>query len=352
MMARRLMVILAVLLMMVSSVGQAAAQPAADLQGIKTYLLDKMKDLKTNADALALAADTYYELVSAATFDYAVAWRDQRDAVTKALTETKAAWMTASPLYEQVEGIVAGVPVLSEFDVILDAGSAAADDPASAVPFDLTLPDGRVLEKPGNLFGILESTLWGTRAEFVGQKDTDLNGDGQLTFGEVLPEANVLKAAAALMATYVQDLQTAATNWEPNVTDAFTALVVMVPTMSEYFESWKQSRFVTGEASTQSDFNVISRLADIQDILGGLLVVYEGLSPLVKSVDPARDLQIATGLTDLRDYVVDLLKQEQEGKRFTRDEADLFGSEAQSRAESTAGQITQVAALLNVTLPQ
>lgn len=80
--------------------------------------------------------------------------------------------------------------------------------------------------------------------------------------------------------------------------------------------------------------------------------MYEGISPLVKSVDAPRDLQIASGLTDLRDYVADLRAQEQEGKRFTRDEADLFGSEAQSRAEAIAGQITQVAALLNVPLPQ
>ena len=43
------------------------------------------------------------------------------------------------------KGVVAGTPSLAEFDVIIDAGSSAAEDPESAVPFDLNLPDGRVL---------------------------------------------------------------------------------------------------------------------------------------------------------------------------------------------------------------
>ena len=44
----------------------------------------------------------------------------------------------------------------------------------------------------------------------------------------------------------------------------------MVPTMSEYFGQWKVSRFVLGNRAKGNAFNVVSRLSDIGDILGGL----------------------------------------------------------------------------------
>ena len=41
-------------------------------------------------------------------------------------------------------------------------------------------------------------------------------------------------------------LASAAKAWKPTPSDAFTAVVVMVPTMNEYFGQWKVSRFVLG----------------------------------------------------------------------------------------------------------
>ena len=57
---------------------------------------------------------------------------------------------------------------------------------------------------------------------------------------------------------------------EADAQDAFTALVVMTPTMSEYFEAWKNSRFVAGDKANEKAFVAASRLQDIADILGGL----------------------------------------------------------------------------------
>ena len=48
--------------------------------------------------------------------------------------------------------------------MILDAGSTAAEDPESAVPFDLTLPERQVLRKPGNLFNLTEEHAVGHAA--------------------------------------------------------------------------------------------------------------------------------------------------------------------------------------------
>lgn len=348
----KLIVLLLILLLVIGTQPIAAQENIVDLSAIKTYLLDKLAELQTGTRQLEDAAGVYYALAEAQAFDYEALWAEHRTEATDALLNARDAWLIASPLYEQVEGVVAGVPSLSEFDVILDAGASGAEDPEGGVPFDLTLRDGRVLERPGNLFGVLEGTLWGTVEAYSSGVAADLNVNSEVDFGEVLPDANVLLAAAETMNQYTTDLVAASDAWEPTPEDAFTALVVMVPTMSEYFAAWRDSRFVAGAEATRTDFVVISRLADIQDILGGLIVVYDSVSPMVTEADTNQDTQIQQGLLDLHTYVRDLYSQEQDGRVFTAEEADLFGSEAQGRAQTITGQIAQVAALLNVTLAE
>ena len=104
------------------------------------------------------------------------------------LARAKRLWVKGNPFYERVEGVVAGTPSLAVYDVILDAGASAKEDPAGAVPFDLRLPNGKTLRKPGNLFNLTEGMLWGTLPAYVGAR-ADLDGDGRREFGEVLPEA-------------------------------------------------------------------------------------------------------------------------------------------------------------------
>ncbi|MCS6888253.1 MAG: EfeM/EfeO family lipoprotein [Chloroflexus sp.] len=325
---------------------------SAHLDGIKQYLLGQTNALVAAAAQLQTAANRYYELAEAANFDYTALWQNRRNDAIAAITTAREAWITASPIYEKMEGIVAGTPTLAQFDVDLDAGAAGDEDPENAVSFDLVLADGRTLPKPGNLFGVTESALWGTEPAFTAPVVADWNGNGIAEFGEALPDAHVLKAGADLLAQMASELDTAARAWTPTESDAFTALVVMVPTMSEYFASWRDSRFVLGEASTQRDFNVISRLADIQDILSGLEIVYAQVRPRVETVDPAQAEQIATGLRDLKAFVADIYIQERNGRRFTPEEADTLGAEAQNRATAITGQISQMAGALGVPLAE
>jgi hypothetical protein len=330
-----------------------AVAASAEYQGVKDYLLDHTERLAGFTERFNDDATRYSEIATAADGDYDAMWQENQDELRTLLAGLKEGWIEGNPYYERVEGVVAGTPSLAEFDVILDAGSSAAEDPESAVPFDLTLPDGTVLEQPGNLFNLTEGALWGTLPEALPQSTpADLDGDGKNEFGEVLPNAGLLASAAEQFKKYAGDLDTEANAWQPTDSDAFTALVVMVPTMSEYFGQWKESRFVAGGSSSSESFNVVSRLSDINDILTGLDVIYTGVKPKIAGVDTAQAEQTDRELADLKDFISELHADEKAGKRFKADQAEVLGAEAQDRGTAIAGQISQAAASLGVEIAQ
>lgn len=336
-----------------SAAAPSASPPGVNLAPTKTYLLNHTSKLRGFTARFQREANRYYALARASNFQYAALWRTNRAELKPLLARAKALWIEGNPYYERVEGVVAGTPSLAVYDVILDAGSSAKEDPASAVPFDLKLADGRVLRKPGNLFNLTEGMLWGTRPEYVAKGvKPDIDGDGAVEFGEVLPDAAVFKAAASAFALYAGKLDRASRDWKPTASDAFTAVVVMVPTMSEYFGQWKVSRFVLGSRARGDAFNVVSRLSDIGDILGGLRIIYAGVQPAIARVDSQQAAQTKRELDSLWRFVSDLRKQERTGRRFTPQQADSLGRTAQERATAIAGQVTQAAARLKVKIAQ
>jgi hypothetical protein len=196
----------------------AAASPTqsateADLRQVKEFLLDHTARLSRFTRRFQTLTSSYSQVAADG-----VTAAERRD-VASVLADLKQAWTEGNPHYERVEGIVAGTPSLSEFDVILDAGSSAAEDPESAVPFDLTLPGGKVLEQPGNLFNLTEGALWGTLpqalANDVAGRRADLDGDGRAPFGEVLPDAGFLTASSTEFHRQAGALDTAAEAWQP-----------------------------------------------------------------------------------------------------------------------------------------
>jgi hypothetical protein len=331
-----------------SATSTQAAEPGLD--AIKQYLLDHTAALQGTTGELAKQGEQYYALAEEADFDYAALLDSKRAEVSDLITSMQETWQKANPQYEEAEGVVAGVPSLSEFDVIIDAGSDASD-PESAVPFDVKLPDGKVLKQPGNFFFLTETSLFGTNKDFQAKGvEADLDGDGSVEFPEALPDAGLVMAVTRDFAGQARDLHASARKWAPTKQDALQALVTMTPTMSEYFGQWKNSRFIAGAKADEASFAASSRLKDIEDILSGLVLVYGNVEKSVAEVDEAQAKQTGEELTKLRDFATDLRKKEDSGTKFTAEQADTLGGEAQGRAEAIAGQISQAASQLGIEL--
>ncbi|HWT94155.1 MAG TPA: hypothetical protein VN238_14210 [Solirubrobacteraceae bacterium] len=324
---------------------------AADLGAIKSYLTEHTQALAATTEQMAEQGKAYRDLAVSTKFDYAQLLDTKRDDVKAVMDDLQKTWREANPLYEEAEGVVAGVPELSEFDVILDAGSDASD-PESAVPFDVKLPSGKVLKQPGNFFFLTETSLFGTNKAFQakGVSAPDLDGDGEVQFGEAVPDADHVMAFTRDMAAQAKELNAAAAKWQPEQSDAFQALVTMTPTMSEYFGQWKNSRFIAGSKAEEEGFVASSRLKDIEDILTGLVLIEQNIHEVTSRVDEAQAEQIQQELTGLREFAEDLRKKEASGTKFTAEQADTLGSQAQERAEAIAGQVSQAAGQLGIEL--
>ena len=326
------------------------AAARADLAPVKRYLLDHTERLQENTQALERDAEAYYALAKQASFDYPALLAGRRAEVRELVRRLQQDFHRANPAYEEMEGVVAGVPELADYDVIIDAGGDASD-PENAVPFSIETPGGKTFKQPGNFNFLVETAVYGTEEKFQAKGvKADLDGDGKVAFGEAVPDADFLVATARDFHRTAGELDAAAREWTPDAQDVFTALVVMTPTMSEYFESWKSSRFVAGDRATETAFVTSSRLGDIGDILGGLVLVYDSVEPRIAEVDAEQAKQTGVSLRSLHAFAQRLEREEANGRRFTARDADTLGGDAQDRAEAIAGQISQAAGQLGIAL--
>ncbi|MBK5220686.1 MAG: EfeM/EfeO family lipoprotein [Thermoleophilia bacterium] len=325
---------------------------AADLAPVKTYLTDHSADLVEQVGLLQENADQYYELAESVDFDYERLLAEHGGEVAEILADSKDVFVVANPAYEQMEGIVAGVPRLAQYDVDVDAGSDAST-PEDAVSFSLKTPDGTTLKQPGNLFFLTETALYGTNPDLLAKGvEGDVDGSGKVEFGEGLPDANIYKATLDEFDRQAKSLNEDAEEFEPTPSDALTSIVIMTPTMSEYFEAWKNSRFIAGEGAEELGFVATSRLSDIADILGGILVTYTGMEEMIASENPQQAKQTKQELESLVAFAADLRDREVDGEKFTAKQADALGAQAQSQAEAIAGQVRQAAKQLEIELQE
>ena len=147
----------------------APPPPAADLEPIKAYLLEHTDRLVTSVELLQRDAQEYYDLAEAVGLRLreAAQGASARRSQT-AIKELQGAHIQANPAYEEMEGVVAGVPSLADYDVIIDAG-ADGSDPENAVPFTSRPRPGKKFKQPGNFFALIETSVFGTEPKFAGQ---------------------------------------------------------------------------------------------------------------------------------------------------------------------------------------
>jgi Imelysin len=327
--------------------GSTSAAENAGVASVKTYLLERLNLQKAGTAKLEAAADKYLALAKAVNFDY-TKLATQSETVRAALRDARTNWSKASPVYESIEGIVAGVEMLASFDVNLDAGTSKVEGGDTVVEFDLKLANGKTLERPGNAFGVNEGALWGTEKTFSSSVKFDVDGDGKIGFGDQLPDAYVLKAAADKLDSLTQELIETSKKWSPSSSDVFGALAANVPTVAPVFiDRWKTSRFILGDKATRRDFNVISSLNDLSGNISSWQRLYTGVSPSVKAKNASLDQQIMDGLSGLKSWTAKLEAQEST-RRFTPEQAEAILKEGDNRATAITGKITQAAALLGV----
>jgi hypothetical protein len=342
------------LLSLSMAAGTAGASGKAGFPGLHKRLTGQSRLLVAFTAAFKADAEQYNKLAAATGYDYARLWATRKPAVKRLLAEMKRDWLKHNSDYERMEGIVAGTPSLVRYDVDIDAGASFKEDPKGAVSFSLQAPDGKTFRQPGALYNITEAALWGEDPSLTAKGvKPDLDGDGKAgEFGEVLPDAAFLVAATREFDRQSNKLLEFATAYKPNETDALSALVVMVPTMGEYFGDWKNSRFVIGARAKTTSFNVASRLNDIHDILGSLQVVYSDVRPSIAKVDPDQAAQTRRELDGLAAFIERIYQREKAGHRFTPQDADTLGKQAQDRATKVAGQVSQAAAKLGIKVEQ
>lgn len=311
------------------------------LAQVKAFTLEHNATLVAEAQELQRLASDYAAIIAAHGGDYGAAWAADSMGLAETIAAMRTHWLAASNQYETIEGIVAGIPATAKYDLILDAGNPGteAEDVAE---YDLTLPDGTVLERPGSLFHtITEPLLWGTDPANV-KLAADLDGDGKTGAGEVLFDANLALGAAQGLVHWSQALESEMAAWEPNRDDAFTAVVTMTPTVGDYFGEWKESHFLGGEGEA---FVAQSRLVDVLGIMGGCQRMYvQAISPVLASGDATLDAAITGDYEELMELIGETRAREEAGDRFTAEEADALGSEAQDIAERIVAQVLQAAA--------
>ena len=162
----------------------------------------------------------------------------------------------------------------------------------------------------------------------------------------------IFKAAAAEFAKQAEELDGDAQEFEPTPSDVLTAIVVMTPTMSEYFGRGRTRASSPVRKQSEQGFVATSRLSDIADILEGISFTYDEMQPVIADESPAQAKQTKQELAELLNFAADLRDREQDGETFTARQADPLGAEAQRRAEAIAGQVTQAAQQLGIELQE
>jgi hypothetical protein len=351
-MKRILVAWIAALVAMFFLASQAPADTATPVPGsndVKGYLLGELAKMEQAADEFLANATAYQKLVDANGGDPTKAFAQSPDEVTRLVAALRENYKAMDSFgYETIEGIVAGVPKLSDFDVYLDAGvpQDQAGGGTPVAPVILNLPDGSKIDREGCLFTyLIEPMLWGSNKKLV--VPVDLDRDGKIGPRESLPRADVLSTVAKDVRTKTHELHETAIAWQPSTSDYFSAIITMTPTLSGYFDDWKESRYAP---ETSGKFTAISRVSDMRGIMFSVAVLYGAVHTQVAAKDLALANSIQRGFDGILAFIDRVDQREKKaGAAMTPPEVDELGEQAKQKADKLVPQVEQAAALLDLT---
>ena len=304
---------------------------------VKSYLLKSLEKINAASQDFVANSEAYSKLVAANGGSVEAAYKADPKRIDKLVAKMQENYKAMDSFgYETIEGIVAGVPSLAEYDIYLDAGVPASEGPEDVAPVVLDLGDGQKIDKEGALFTyIIEPMLWGGDLRWV----TPVDGGKKL-----LPRPEVLAAVANDVNNKLGELLADAKAWDASVADCFGAMIVMTPTLSDYFEDWKESRYAKEKSGR---FQAVSRVSDMRGIMGSCQVMYEAVEGQVAGKDKSLAKSVDLGFKGLMSFLDIIEKRENQGE-IKGAEIEELATQAKEKTDKLVPQIEQSAAVVGV----
>jgi hypothetical protein len=330
---------LALLLAMALSLGVFSSPGRAEetAASVKSYLLNNLEKINAASQDFVANSEAFSALVAANGGSVEAAYKADPKKIDQLVAKMQENYKAMDSFgYETIEGIVAGVPSMADYDIYLDAGVPASEGPEDVAPVVLELGNGKKIDREGSLFTyIIEPMLWGGDKRWA----TPVDGGKKL-----LPRPEVLTAAAKDVNKKLGELLVDAKAWNASVSDCFGAMVVMTPTLSDYFEDWKESRYAKDKSGR---FQAVSRVSDMRGIMGSCQVMYEAVEKQVAEQDKSLAKSVDAGFKGIMSFLDKIEKREKQGE-IKGAEIDELATQAKDKTDKLVPQIQQSAAVVGV----
>jgi hypothetical protein len=320
-----------------------AAEPVNSVEGVKSYLVGTVEKMQGAAHEFQKNAASYAKIIDAARGDYRKAFSAHPKEIAVLIHALQDNYKAMDSYgYETIEGIVAGVGSLEKYDIYLDAGVPQAEGAESVSPLVLALRNGEKIDRQGSLFTyIIEPALWSGDTRWI--VPVDLNGDGKIEAREALPKVEIVLAAGDDVDRQIDSLLYDAKAWTPSAEDCLGAMVKMTPTLSDYFEDWKESRYSDKQSGR---FYAVSRVSDMRGIMASCSVMYQAVHADLEKKDPALAKSIKTGFDQILAFLDKVDAREKVARKVSLAEIDELASQAKSKTDKLVPQIEQAGVLV------
>ena len=245
--------------------------------------------------------------------------------------------------YEYVEGIVAGVPALIKYDIELDSGVPIKGAGVQDQVAPITIKTGNeTIDREGSLNSyLIEACVYGTNPHFT-DGSAVLPGSDQPVR---LPKPELVLAFADYSIDGYSRLLRDTKAWQPSDRDFFEAMVLMTPTLSDYFDDWKESKQFG--SATGGRFAALPRVSDMQGILGSTRLTWLSMHDKVDVKDPALAAKISQGYDQIMKFIATIYARERKHPLEIQT-IDALGAQGKEKADRLTVQVAQAAAELGI----